>query len=70
MKRNNRIQMIREAHERELAKRGQVQSIELEQADETEAPNEPTSEKLLGILKATNGSARGDFLEQVDGDLN
>ena len=68
-----RLELIRQAHQRELAKRGQVETSideDLEQVDETEAHDVPTSEKLKGILKATNGNSRGDFFEQVDGDEN
>ena len=68
---SERIQMIREAHQRELAKRGKVDTFyHLLPVDETEAHDVPTNAKLESILKCTNGNSRGDFLEQVDGDEN
>ena len=68
-----RLELIRQAHQRELAKRGQVETsidLDLEQLDETEAHDVPTNAKLESILKCTNGNSRGNFFEQVDGDEN
>ena len=73
MNHSERIELIRQAHQRELAKRGQVETsinLDLEQLDETEAHDVPTNEKLESILKCTNGISRGNFFDNVDGSEN
>ena len=64
-----RLEIIRKAHQRDLSKRGKVDTfyhlLPVDQMEEEE--DVPTSEKLKSILKCTNGHSQGDFLENVDG---